>query len=189
MVKEEYPSHYGNLKEAASTLNTEVGEGFSVVNLDKKTIFDLFKKAQKSSKARFSFVLHKDPQEVEHRILNCMLPDTYPRPHRHDGEGRYETFFPLFGEAAALVFEDDGRIRKAIPMGGRFGKKIVQIEPGIYHTVIVLTPFLMLELKVHPVGYTKESDKVFAPWAPEEGSRKAREYLEKLKAEIILLSA
>jgi cupin fold WbuC family metalloprotein len=113
-----------------------------------------------------------------------MLPDTYPRPHCHDGEGRYETLFPLFGEAAALVFEDDGKVKKVIPMGGRFGRKIVQIEPGVYHTVVALTPFLMLELKVHPEGYTKESDKVFASWAPEEESRKAKEYLEKLKAEI-----
>jgi cupin fold WbuC family metalloprotein len=55
----------------------------------------------------------------------------------------------------------------------------LDIEPGVWHTFLVLKEDTVLfECKKGP--YDKEADKTFASWAPEEGSGKAKVWMDRL---------
>ena len=59
---------------------------------------------------------------------------------------------------------------------GTFG---VDLVPGHYHTVAALRPdTIIYEVKTGP--YEATTDKSFAPWAPEEGTVEAQNYLSNL---------
>jgi hypothetical protein len=56
----------------------------------------------------------------------------------------------------------------------------VDIRPGVYHTMIALTPSAVLEIIQGP--YQADTHKQFAAWAPREGTPETRDYLARLEA-------
>ena len=55
----------------------------------------------------------------------------------------------------------------------------IDIAPGVWHTIAVLTPHAVC-YEVKPGPYSAANDKDFAPWAPREGDRGVEEYLDHL---------
>ena len=159
--------------------------GIGEILVDNSYIEYLLEKADNSERKRYLVLLHRGDSETSHMMINTLLPETTVRIHRHEHERNTEYYWPIEGEAAVLEFNDEGGVTNMIMMGGRFGKKVVTIKPFTWHTVVPLTPFVMLENKGHPEGYRPETDKVFAPWAPAEGTPEANEYFSKLRKQIL----
>jgi len=133
-----------------------------------------------SPRGRIIQPLHKGPDASLHRMLNCMQPGTYIRPHRHVDPPKPESFMLISGALRQLVFDGSGNVTESFEV--RAGSEVFggDIEPGVWHSWIVLEPDTVA-FEVKPGPYTKASDKEFAPWAPEEGTDEARLWLEQMK--------
>jgi cupin fold WbuC family metalloprotein len=126
--------------------------------------------------------LHRSADEAVHRMLNAVQPGSYVRPHRHLDPPKAEACIVLRGAAAFLAFDDEGRLRECLRLEAGGDRVGIDLMPGVYHTVAALAPDTVIyEVKTGP--YNEATDKVFAPWAPEEGTPAAATYLEGLLAD------
>jgi cupin fold WbuC family metalloprotein len=147
--------------------------------LDSNLISQTLEQARSSPRLRTNHNFHALMEENPHRFLNVMLRGTYIAPHRHLNPPKSESFLVLEGEAAFFVFDDHGRVEASYRLGkGCIG---IDVAPGIWHTLTVLTPHAVC-YEVKPGPYSVQDDKTFAPWAPREGEPGVAEYLSKLEA-------
>ena len=127
-------------------------------------------KARTGGRGRCNFNLHPTLADPVQRFLNVFQPGSYVRPHRHEAH-RWELFLLLEGEAAAVVFDDEGNVTESAVLR-RDGARAVEVAGGAWHTLFALAPDTMLfEVKLGP--YTPVTDKDFAPWAPPEEAPEA----------------
>ena len=118
-------------------------------------------------------------------MLNAVLPESYIRPHQHSNPHSVETVQALRGIFNVVIFDNQGKISESIQVASR---KIVIIPSEIWHTVIARTPCVLYETIGHDEGgYDPKTHKTFPAWAPMEGTKEASNYLEELKARIVLL--
>jgi cupin fold WbuC family metalloprotein len=104
-----------------------------------------------------------------------MEPDTYVQPHKHENPDKREAFIVLRGSFLIVQFDESGNITDHVVMGGKQGIYGLEIPPRTYHTLISLEEGSVLyELKDGP--YIQQTDKIFASWAPQEGSALANAY-------------
>jgi hypothetical protein len=59
----------------------------------------------------------------------------------------------------------------------------VDIQPGVWHTIAVLTPHVVC-FEVKPGPYSAATDEDFARWAPREGDQSAGTYLDTLVSSV-----
>jgi cupin fold WbuC family metalloprotein len=139
--------------------------------IDSATLDETSAKAALSGRRRMNHNFHNLSDNLQ-RMLNAIEPDSYVRPHRHLEPAKTELFLILRGRAAALLFDDEGRIMDSkvlTPAGECPG---VEFIPGQYHSIISLEPGTVLfEVKDGP--YVAVTDKDFAPWAPSAGIKRA----------------
>lgn len=64
----------------------------------------------------------------------------------------------------------------------------VDIEPGIFHTFLILQPDTVM-YEVKPGPYSPIDDKDFATWAPREGDVAVAEYLAMLQQKRLSMKA
>lgn len=135
--------------------------------------------SRKSPRGRIILPLHPGPDDRLHRMLNVMQPGTYIRPHRHLNPPKSESFVLLRGRGCFYTFRDDGRPDEHLIVAAGAAQFGVDVHPGVYHSFVVLeADTVVFEAKTGP--YDPASDKDFAPWAPEEGTPQAAEYLQGL---------
>ncbi|OJH38690.1 WbuC family cupin fold metalloprotein [Cystobacter ferrugineus] len=160
-------------------LDAPAGE---LVVLSRSLVEEVAESSRTSPRRRVILPLHKKEDELLHRMLNVIQPDSYVRPHRHLEPPKAESWVVLRGALAFFTFEEDGRVRDCLSLeagGERFG---VDLAAGIFHGLIALAPDTVLfEVKNGP--YAPANDKSFAPWAPAEGSPEAASYLARLREE------
>ncbi len=134
--------------------------------------------SRESPRGRIIQPLHKHGGDMLQRMLNTLQPGSYIRPHRHAAD-RSESLLVLSGALLYLTFDDEGGVEEALRLeagSARFG---IDIDGGIWHCFMALEPDTTL-FEVKPGPYDAETDKEFAPWAPEEYSPDAEGYLEEL---------
>lgn len=151
--------------------------------INKDLIDSLTSRAQKVTRKRTNYNFHDSFEDPINRMLNAMEPGTYCRPHKHENPDKREVFIVLRGKMAVVLFDDEGNITqviKLIPKEGAYG---AEIPPKVWHTVLSLAEgSVAYEIKDGP--YNVKDDKNFAPWAPEEGSLEAPEYLSTILAQL-----
>jgi len=135
--------------------------------------------AEASPRRRIILPMHRSPESVVQRMLNFLLPGTYIRPHLHPLPHATETIQVLRGTMHFFLFNDSGHITERHELSaGETG--LIDIEPNLWHGfVIPAEPTVILEIKRGP--YDSQYDKVFAPWAPEEGTEQVQPYLASLR--------
>jgi cupin fold WbuC family metalloprotein len=149
--------------------------------LDAALFQTLIERAGRSPRLRTNHNFHTSMEDNPHRLLNVMLRGTYIPPHRHSDPPKSESFLVLAGELAFFTFHDDGRIATTHILGrDAIG---IDIQPGVWHTLAVLTPHAVC-FEVKPGPYTVSTDKDFAPWAPREGDPAAAAWLDSLKKSV-----
>lgn len=157
-------------------------------------ISTVVKQAQQSTRRRKNYNFHLDGADNPHRFLNVFLVGSYVRPHRHMIPPKAESFIVLSGHVVAFIFDDGGRVISGHILGdgpfagrapfqttGETTARGIDLQPGVWHCVASLTPVAVC-YEVKPGPWDPVTDKEFAPWAPEEGSAEAIQYLAALLA-------
>jgi cupin fold WbuC family metalloprotein len=153
-----------------------------LVVLSRSLVEDVCEASRTSPRRRIILPFHKREDELLHRMLNVIQPDSYVRPHRHLEPPKAEAWVVLRGALAFFTFEEDGRIRDCLSLeagGEQFG---VDLAPGIFHGLVALAPdTVIFEVKNGP--FAPANDKSFAAWAPAEGTPEAPGYMAALLEE------
>ncbi|MDX1812085.1 MAG: WbuC family cupin fold metalloprotein [Gammaproteobacteria bacterium] len=140
-------------------------------------IQSLSSKAFTSERRRANFNLHETLDDSVQRFFNAMEPDTYVRPHRHDGDEKWELFIVIRGKACAVTFDENGVIQERQILDCHSENIAIEIPARAWHTIVSLEPgTIMFECKRGP--YTPVSDKDFASWAPQEGEADVVKFLD-----------
>lgn len=154
--------------------------------INRALIDKLLEEAGENERRRVNFNFHPTLEDNPHRFLNVLLRGTYITPHRHLHPPKAESFLILEGKAVFLIFGESGEVEEVHPLVG-YGISTqsgaanlgVDIAPGIWHTLVVLSPHAVI-YEVKPGPYLPTADKEFAPWAPVEGSPECADYLARL---------
>lgn len=112
--------------------------------------------AEASPRLRMNFNLHDSLDAKAQRLLNVLLPGTPLPVHRHRHTA--ETYVLLRGRMFVVFYNDLGEQTERFlldPVKGNYG---IQIPQGQWHTVEVIEPSSILEVKDGP----------YTPLAPED---------------------
>jgi len=144
--------------------------------------------AQSSPRKRQHLNIHESYVDPCQRLFNAIEPDSYIRPHRHAVDPRDELLIAVRGSMALVTFDEQGMVTGVVRFGvDRNGEGLavgVEVPANMWHTVIALEPgCVLLEVKAGPFDPNQPKD--LAPWAPDEGSSSANEYLDKLIESVI----
>lgn len=151
-----------------------------------KLLDELSEKAKTNKRKRINYNFHKSPEEKIQRFLNAVEPSTYIQPHKHENPEKLEIFAILRGKVLVLEFDDNGEIIDDVILDLKKGVKFVEIPPRKWHSIIALEEdSILLEIKEGP--YFKEHDKIFADWAPQEGTKDCQEFNRKILESLNLL--
>lgn len=156
-----------------------------MIKIDRKLIDETSRMAASSPRKRQNRNFHVSYDDPINRMLNAVEPEAYFPPHKHVDPPKREVFVILKGRVLMVEFGDDGKIIDHLvldPGAGNFG---VEFKPDVWHSIMPLEKGSVLyEIKDGP--YSKETDKVFAPWAPAEGAAGADDFVRKVLAELKL---
>jgi cupin fold WbuC family metalloprotein len=135
-----------------------------------------------NGRGRIIIPIQRSEQAPVQRLVNVLQPGSYVRPHYHPRPQAVELICILRGRVNFVVFDETGRIEKSVTLQTGSAPTIMDIEPMVWHTIIALEPdSVILEIKGGP--YDRVKDKVFADWAPEEGSPEADSFLRSMASE------
>lgn len=148
--------------------------------IDNVLLDKVSKQAEATPRLRQNYNFHTDLEDPLNRLINAMEPGTYVRPHRHLSPDKEEVFLVLRGSVLSFLFDESGKVtdRRVInPLEGVYG---MEIEPGVWHSLIVLEPHTVVyEIKKGP--FVPLSADNLAPWAPATDDREGVErYMNKL---------
>lgn len=138
--------------------------------IDEKLLSDLLARAAESPRRRVNQDLRDSPEEGVQRMLNALLPGTQVPVHRHPRSS--EDVLLLCGRLVEVLYEEErlgdgfekgmdaqdvvrGRRLRVVDRielatdAGRFG---CVVPPGVWHTVEVLEPSVIFEVKAGKYG-------------------------------------
>jgi cupin fold WbuC family metalloprotein len=154
-----------------------------MIRIDQKLIDQVSDKAKTAPRQRMNHNFHQSPDDLLNRMLNAMEPGTYVQPHKHENPDKREAFLILRGSILVISFDNDGAITDHVVMSQERGVFGLEIPPRTFHTLICLeSGSVVYELKDGP--YEVANDKIFAPWAPKEGTPDCFIYIEKILKEL-----
>ncbi len=150
--------------------------------IDQKFLNELASKAKHLPRKRLNHNFHADSSDFIQRMLNTWCVDTYVRPHKHENPDKRESWVILQGKALIIEFNDEGDIAQSAILG-QDENLVIEIAPRTWHTVLALEPHTVVyEVKDGP--YDPADDKIYAPWAPEEGTSEGDSYRKYLLKEL-----
>ncbi len=115
--------------------------------------------AEASSRLRMNYNLHESLDAKAQRLINVLLPGTPLPIHRHKHTA--ETYVLLQGKMFVVFYDDlGGQIERYYldPKQGNYG---VQIPQGQWHTVEVIEPSAILEVKDGPYTPLQPEDILY----------------------------
>lgn len=112
--------------------------------------------AEKSPRLRMNYNLHESLEAKAQRLINVLLPGTPLPIHRHMHTA--ETYALLRGRLFVVFYNDLGEQTERFLLDPRTGIYGVNIPAGQWHTVEVIEPSAILEVKDGP----------YTPIAPED---------------------
>ena len=112
--------------------------------------------AEKSPRLRMNFNLHENLDAKAQRLINVLLPCTPLTVHRHRHTA--ETYALLRGRMFVVFYNDLGEQTERFLLDPHIGNYGVNIPAGQWHTVEVIEPSAILEVKDGP----------YTPLAPED---------------------
>lgn len=104
--------------------------------------------AEESSRLRMNYNLHESLDAKAQRLINVLLPGTILPIHRHRHTA--ETYVLLRGKMFVVFYDDMGGQTERYLLDPAIGNYGVQIPKGQWHTVEVIEPSAILEVKDGP---------------------------------------
>ena len=153
-----------------------------VVFLERCDIHELMRLAMLNPRQRVRLCAHRAPKDLLHEMFIVHMRDCYVRPHKH--LGKVESMAVLLGEVDVVLFNDDGSIRKVIPMGTQHSGKVFyqRLTDPIYHTLLIRSEFLVFH-EITEGPFLREST-IFPDWAPVEPNVATNAFLVQLETQI-----
>ena len=131
--------------------------------------------SRKSPRKRMLMPVHRRGEDLVQRMVNFLQKGTYIRPHQHPRDYASETIFLMSGDMGFYTFDDEGKLQTATNLTKG---DLIDIEARVWHGLVALSAdTVILEIKRGPYD---DRDKIFADWAPEEGTPEADEFVESL---------
>lgn len=124
--------------------------------IDNKLLDEITEKAEQSPRLRMNFNLHDSLDAKAQRLLNVLLPGTVLPIHRHRHTA--ESYVLLRGKMMVVFYDDLGEQIERYLLDPTIGNYGVQIPAGQWHTVEVVDPSTIFEVKDGP----------YTPLAPED---------------------
>lgn len=148
--------------------------------IDQHLLNSVSSQAQHSPRLRKNHNFHPSDEFCSHRLLNGMEPGSYIRPHRHLDTNKDESMVMVRGAMGVIAFDDEGKVVLAKKLSACGEAIAVDIPHGRFHTVVSLEQgTIFFEAKAGP--YRALTGEERAPWAPDEASPEAAEYLRELE--------
>lgn len=104
--------------------------------------------AEESPRLRMNYNLHESFDAKAQRLINVLLPGTILPIHRHRHTA--ETYVLLRGKMFVVFYDDMGGQTERYLLDPAIGNYGVQIPKGQWHTVEVIEPSAILEVKDGP---------------------------------------
>ena len=149
-----------------------------IVKVSCREIEFLKERVKAAPRGRVRLCAHTDNEDRLHEMIIVLSGQTYIRPHKHFQKS--ESFHIIEGAVDVVILDDAGKIREVIQMGAlASGRQFYyRLSQPTYHTLLIRSELLV----VHEItnGPFQQNDALFAPWAPEEGSPAAAQYLKQL---------
>lgn len=115
------------------------------MKIDAELIENLLVQAMESPRLRMSFDLRTSPNDQSQRILNALIPGTVLPIHRHRASA--ETVILLKGRMDEVLYNENKEEIDRIRMNQETGCYGAQIPQGAWHSVEVLEPSVIVEVK------------------------------------------
>ena len=115
------------------------------MEINDKLLDELLAQAGINERRRINLDLRNGEGDTSQRILNALLPGTHVPIHRHTKT--IETVILLRGHITELFYDEKGVVcarHELNPASGIYG---VQVPAGMWHTLIVHEPSVMIEMK------------------------------------------
>ncbi len=116
-----------------------------MIGIDKKLITELLDKAAENPRRRQHYDLRNTSEDGSQCMLNALLPETVVPAHRHPISN--ENVILLYGKTIEVLYDNTKHETTRYmldPIAGNFG---CVVPMGIWHTVEVLEPSVILETK------------------------------------------
>lgn len=107
----------------------------------------LLTEAERLPRRRTNLDLRDSPDEDSQRMLNALLPGTEVAIHRHPNTS--ETVVILRGALDEIFYDDHGHETQHIHLAVGTPSVGITIPAGTWHTIEVLHPSIILEVKAH----------------------------------------
>ena len=115
------------------------------MTIDKKLINELYDKAVVNPRLRINYDLRNSELDMSQRMLNAMLPGTVVPVHRHPRSN--ESVVLLCGKVVEVTYDDGGNELERVSMDASAGIFGCVVPAGAWHTVEVLEPSVIMEVK------------------------------------------
>lgn len=118
------------------------------MTINNNLLDEVQRKAEDSPRRRMNFNLHDNLDAKAQRLINVLLPGTILPIHRHRHTA--ETYVLLRGKMVVVFYNDMGaQIERHLldPTNGNYG---VHIPAGQWHTIEVIVPSAIFEVKDGP---------------------------------------
>lgn len=145
-------------------------------------IDSLLSTAKSKPRRRTIHRFHKETETMQ-RMINCGYPDSYVRPHKHENPDKIELFGILKGKVAVVSYNNSGTVNELVVLSSD-NVRVVEIPPKVWHNIIFLSYSGAAVYEIIDGEYDPKNHKTFAKWAPEEGTKESRRYLEDLKMKV-----
>lgn len=150
---------------------------------DAQYLAKLSSQAKNNPRLRQHSNIHHTNQDNCQRLFNAIELGSYIRPHRHLTDPKEELLIAIRGKMALVTFDEQGNVIDILSFGTERGGVSLpigaEVSNGTWHTVVALeTGCILLEVKAGP--FDPDQPKDLAPWAPEEFSGAAADYLNQL---------
>jgi cupin fold WbuC family metalloprotein len=116
--------------------------------IDDKLLNEVEEKAKSSPRLRMNYNFHEAPESKAQRLLNALEPGTSLPIHRHRHTA--ETYTLLRGRIDVMFYDDNRNMTVRFelnPLAGNYG---VHIPKGQWHTLAVIEPSVIFEVKDGP---------------------------------------
>ena len=137
------------------------------IELTDALVMEGFYQAYKASRRRHPILIH-DQGAYNNEVYNFICADSYMQPHMHPSQEKVETIQVISGEAAVIYFDDNGFVtNQTILEEG--SSDIIEIPAFTWHTYIMLSDEVITYEIMNGI-YDPVTWKIFADWAPKEGT-------------------
>lgn len=115
------------------------------MTIDKELIKRLFDEAAAGPRLRMNYDLRDSELDGSQRMLNALLPGTEVPIHRHPNSS--ESVVIICGSVVEVFYDDNGQETERIPLCQVRGSFGCQIPKGTWHSLEVLEPSVIIEVK------------------------------------------